>query len=411
VGEPKSGAGRRRPAGTGARKRPRAETDAPAAPDASDRSAAPAAPEARLPLHRRADPALLRLVLFFGGLTAVVVLFIVFDRIFFPLTLGLAIAYLFDPPVSWFEARGRSRVFGVLVLALLLVAVLVGFFLYLVPAMGEQFQHLGQRLPSYEARLEEQFRPWLERLRARYPERLDQLQEQGKKWLEANLPDLATSVGQRLKGIFGSLLQLLLFLLNLIFVPVFAFYLLVDFPKIKRAARELIPLPYRANVLERVGEVDQAVAGFVRGQLTIALILAAINSTGLMIIGVPLGLVIGIAAGLANLIPYMALVVGLAPALLLCWVEFGSWPRLIAVAALFTAAQLLEGTFLSPRILGKSVNLHPVWVLLAVIAGGSLFGFLGILIAVPVAAAIQVFVRHWLKLYKQSRIYRPERAG
>lgn len=362
-------------------------------------------------LLQRTDPALLRLLIFFGGLIAVVVILIVFDKIFFPLLLGLTIAYLFDPAVTWFEKKGRSRVFGVIVLILVLLLVAVGFFLYLVPAMGEQFQRLGERFPEYRQNMEAQFRPWMERLQARYPERLDHLKAQSQLWLEENLPDLAASVGQRLKRAFGSLLQFLLLLLNLIFVPVFAFYLLVDFPHIKRGARELIPLPYRSMVLDRVREVDQAVAGFVRGQLTIALVLATINSIGLVAIGVPLGLVIGIVAGLANMIPYMALVVGLAPALLLCWVEHQSWLRLVAVVAVFSGAQLLEGTVLSPRILGKSVNLHPVWVLLAVIAGGSLFGFIGMLIAVPVAAAIQVFVRNWLKLYKQSRVYRPEGAG
>lgn len=383
-----------------------------AAPVALDRGGSPpgrARPARRL--LQRADPALLRLLVFFGGLTAVLVVVIVFDQIFFPLVLGLTIAYLFDPAVTWFQDKGRSRVFGVIVLTLVLLLVLVAFFLYLVPAMGEQFQRLGERLPVYREKLSQQFQPWMDRLQARYPERLDQLKQQALTWLEENLPDLASSVGQRLKQAFGSLLQFLLFLLNLIFVPVFAFYLLVDFPKIKRGARELIPLPYRDRVLDRVREVDQAVAGFVRGQLTIALILAAINSVGLVLIGVPLGLVIGMVAGLANMIPYMALVVGLVPALLLSWVEHQSWVRLLLVVAVFSGAQLLEGTFLSPRVLGKSVNLHPVWVLLAVIAGGSLFGFIGMLIAVPVAAVIQVFVRHWLKLYRESRIYRPEGAG
>ncbi len=106
----------------------------------------------------------------------------------------------------------------------------------------------------------------------------------------------------------------------------------------------------------------------------------------------------------------MALVVGLLPAALLCWAEHQSWMMVLAVVAVFSGAQLLEGTVLSPRILSKSVNLHPVWVLLAIIAGGSLFGFVGLLIAVPVAAAIQVFVRHWLKLYRASRIYRQTEA-
>jgi predicted PurR-regulated permease PerM len=296
----------------------------------------------------------------------------------------------------------------VVVLAVVLLACAVGFFSYLVPAMGEQVQRLAERFPAYRQRVEQQLLPWLADLQARFPEEFAAAEARARAAVTENLPDLASTAGRVLGRVAGNLLRLVLFVLNLIFVPVFAFYLLVDFPKIKAGARDLIPVPYRPMVLDRVHEVDRAVAGFLRGQLTIALILAAINATGLVLLGVPLGLVLGIVAGLANLIPYMALVVGLAPALLLCWVEHQEPWRLLAVVAVFAGAQMLEGTVLSPRILGQSVNLHPVWVLLSVIAGGSLFGFIGMLVAVPTAAAIQVFVRHWLRLYRASPIYRPD---
>jgi hypothetical protein len=186
---------------------------------------------------------------------------------------------------------------------------------------------------------------------------------------------------------------------------VFAFYLLVDFPKAKQGMADLIPLPYRDVTLARLGEVDAVISSFLRGQLTIGLILACINGFGLLLIGVPLGLLIGILAGLANMVPYMSLVVGLMPALMLGWAEFGASGRLLAVVGLFAGSQLLEGAVLSPRILAASINLHPVFVLLAVIAGGNLFGLFGMLLAVPVAAATQVFLRHWINAYKQSRIY------
>lgn len=357
---------------------------------------------------RRPDPSVLRLLLFSGSLVGLVVILLVFRRIFLPLLLGFVIAYLFDPAVSWFERRGRSRVFGVVVIALVLLVVLSGFFLYLVPQMTEQVHRLAEHFPEYRNRAQEQLAPWLERLRARYPQQMVELQERSLDWLKANTPRLLGSVGAWLAGFFTSLLSAVLFLLNLVFIPVFAFYLLVDFPKIRQRARELIPLPYRELTLARVAEVDQALSSFLRGQLTIALVLAAINATGLMLLGVPLGLVIGLVAGLANMVPYMSIVVGLIPALLLSWVEHGSLLNLLGVLAVFTAAQLLEGTYLSPRILGKSVNLHPVWVLLSIIVGGSLFGFFGMLIAVPLAAVIHVFVHHWLASYRESRIYRGE---
>ncbi len=357
---------------------------------------------------KRPDPAVLRLLVFGGGLIVVTVLLIVFSEIFLPLMLGLGIAYLLDPPVTWLQRKGWKRLWAVVVLALVLLMAITGFFLYLVPAMGEEFQRLGQRFPDYAERLREQAEPLLQKARARYPEEFVDLRDRAIQAVRENLPKLAGSVGKWLANAFDNVRSFLLFLLNLVFVPVFGFYLLVDFPKVKRGMRDLIPLPYRDIVLARLQEVDQAVASFLRGQLTIAMVLAFINATGLLLIGVPLGLVLGITAGLANMIPYMSLVVGLLPATLLCWAEHGSWVRVILVIAVFSGAQMLEGMVLSPRILGKSVNLHPVWVLLAIIIGGSLFGIFGMLIAVPAAAAIQVFMRHWLETYRSSKVYRGE---
>lgn len=354
---------------------------------------------------RRPDPAFLRLIVFIGSLAAVITLLIVFRGIFQPLLLGLGLAYLFDPWVSWFERRGRSRAVGVVCLALVLVLAIAGVLLFVLPTLGGQLDRLADRLPEYQERVRTLVEPWFERLEARYPAEVEEAQQRLVQGLRDNLPELASSLGRWASGLFGNLMGLVLLLLNLIFVPVFAFYLLVDWPKVKEGMIGLIPLPYRAVTLARVREVDLAVASFLRGQLTIALLLAAINAIGLVALQVPFGLVLGLVAGLANMIPYMALVVGLVPAMLLCWAEHQSLAMVLGVAAVFSGAQLLEGTVLSPRILSKSVNLHPVWVLLAVIAGGSLFGFLGLLIAVPVAAAIQVFARHWIELYKSSRIF------
>lgn len=357
---------------------------------------------------RRPDPAVLRLLVFLGALLAVLVVLISLRRVVMPLLVGLAVAYVLNPLVEWFERHGRSRLFGVVVIALVLI-LLVGAVLFgLIPLLGNQLQQLTARIPEYSETLGEWLMPWYERLESRYPEQMEELRQRARAFFEANLPRLAGSVGKRLGALFGTLYGFVLFLLSLVFVPVFAFYLLVDLPKLRRGVVDLIPLPYRETALSRFGEVDAALSSFLRGQLTIALVLAAINGLGLMLLGVPFGLGIGLMAGLANMIPYMAPVVGLAPALLLSWAEHQSWLRLLGVAGVFAGAQMLEGTVLSPRILSRSVKLHPVWVLLSVIVGGSLFGFIGMLLAVPTTAVVQVFVRHWLAAYKQSGIYRGE---
>ena len=349
--------------------------------------------------------------MFVGGLTGVLVVLIVFRKVFLPLLLGLLIAYLLDPAVAWFERRGRSRLLGVIVISVLLVVAAVIVLFLVVPALGDQLERLADRMPEYQRLIRRQVEPWFERLEARYPEELAEIQEKAVQGLRDNLPDLAGRVGKWTRAVFSNVFDFLLFLLNLVFVPVFAFYLLVDFPKVRRGMSDLVPVPYREITVGWVREVDSAVASFLRGQLTIAIILAIINATGLMILGVPFGLGIGLLAGLANMIPYMALVVGLVPGLLLSWAEHQSWLRLVGVAVVFSGAQLLEGTLLSPRILSRSVNLHPVWVLLAIIAGGSLFGFFGMLIAVPAAAAVQVFARHWIALYRESAVYRGKGNG
>jgi predicted PurR-regulated permease PerM len=355
---------------------------------------------------RTRDPAMLRLVTFAVALTAIAaVLFFARDMLL-PLLLGLALAYVLDPAVSWLARRCRgSRAIATALVFCAMVVALTGFLLVVVPLINAQLVEMRQRFPVYRAELEARVVPVLEQAQQAYPIQYEALREKLQSVVQEKWPEMIRSAFGWLGGVFSSVLGFLLFLLDLIFVPVFAFYLLVDFPKLKEGIRQLVPHAYRAVTIERLGEVDEAVSSYLRGQLLIAMILAAINGIGLTVIGVPMGLVVGIVAGLANMIPYMALVVGLAPALLLCWIEHQSLGRLLAVALVFAGAQMLEGTVLSPKILSKSVNLHPVWVLLSIIVGGRLFGLAGMLVAVPAAAAIQVFVRHWLATYRASAIY------
>ncbi len=355
---------------------------------------------------KRPDPAILRLIVFLGGLVALLALLIAFRKVFLPLLLGLLVAYLLDPAVTWFERHRRSRLFGVVVITAALALTLVMVAVFLIPALGHQLERLADRLPEYQRQMRSQLEPLFARVEARYPAEIENFQARAVEGIRENFFKLAGSIGRAVKGVFTNLFGFVLALLNFVFVPVFAFYLLVDLPKLKQALLALVPIAYQEVVVARVSEVDRAISSFVRGQLVIALILAAINATGLMLLDVPFGLGIGLIAGLANMIPYMALVVGLAPALALAWAEHQEVIRLLGVVAVFGGAQALEGMFLSPRILGRSVNLHPVWVLLSIIAGGSFFGFVGMLAAVPVAASIQVFARHWLEIYRNSAVYK-----
>jgi predicted PurR-regulated permease PerM len=358
----------------------------------------------------RPSPAVLRLLVFLGGLAATVALLVALRDVFQPLLLGLGLAYVMNPAVSWLAGRGLSRTVATVVLAAVLAAVVAAVIVFVVPAIAEQVQRLTDRIPAYAERLQTEAGPWWEKMRAEHPEEVARLEEQARGFFSAQLPRVLTTVASWLGQAMTSVVGFFVFLLNLVFVPVFAFYLLVDFPKLAAGLTELIPVPLRAKTLTIAAEVNAAIGSFLRGQLTIAVILALINAVGLTLLGVPLGLVLGLIAGLANMIPYMSLIVGLAPALLLCWVEHQSLALVLGVVGVFAAGNFLEGTVLSPRILGQSVNLHPVWIMLALIAGGSWFGIMGMLLAVPVAAALQVFIRHWLAFYRTSQLYLGEGA-
>lgn len=357
-------------------------------------------------LRKPRDPAILRLVVFVVALIAIAAVLFFARRTLLSLLLGLVLAYVLDPAVSWAARRLRgSRTAATALVFVVMVVALTGFVLIVVPVINAQLVEVRHRFPVYRAEIEARVVPILNQAREAYPLQYEALREKLQSVVQERWPEMIRSAFAWLTGVFSSVLGFLLFLLDLIFVPVFAFYLLVDFPKLKEGIRQLVPYAYREVTLARFGEVDEAVSSYLRGQLVIALILAAINGIGLTLIGVPMGLAIGILAGLANMVPYMALVVGLAPALLLSWIEHQSPGRLIAVALVFAGAQMLEGTVLSPKILSKSVDLHPVWVLLSIIIGGRLFGLVGMLVAVPAAAAIQVFVRHWIRTYKSSAVY------
>jgi predicted PurR-regulated permease PerM len=346
-----------------------------------------------------------RLLAFAGALVAALAVLVVFRDIFWPLLLALAIAYLLDPLVTRLERRRVPRALGVLITSLLFLAALALLLVFVVPAIGSQLHRLGERLPDYWATLERSVRPWLFRLQTELPAGAEDLPRAAIRAVQQHIPQITSSFGKIAGAVFGNLLDLVLTILSLVFVLVFTFYLLRDLPRIKGRAFELVPVPYRAVTQARLAEVDDVVAGFVRGQLTIAAINAAVNSIGLTLLGVPLGLVIGLAAGLGNLVPYMSVVIGLIPALLLSWIEGGGWAQILGVLGLFAGMQAIEDIILRPRILGRNVNLHPVWVLLAIIAGGNLFGVFGMILAVPVAGTIQVFARHWIAAYRASPLY------
>ncbi len=190
---------------------------------------------------------------------------------------------------------------------------------------------------------------------------------------------------------FSSVLSFVLTVLNLVVVPIFAIYLLFDMNHIQAGVAELVPHRVRPYVYSRVGQVGTLLSAFVRGQITVCLILGSYYAVALTACGVPMGIPLGFLVGFFNMIPFMSYVLGLPLALLLSWVDSQEPARLLVVAAVFTFGQFVEGNFITPRIVGESLGLHAVVVMLAVLVGGSLFGFLGMFLALPTTAALSVF--------------------
>ncbi|MCC7016661.1 MAG: AI-2E family transporter [Rhodospirillales bacterium] len=324
--------------------------------------------------------------------------------ILLPFVAGMALAYLLDPLANRLERLGVSRLWATLAI----LAIFVVLFLLLIIAIGPILAHhlmaFLERLPSYASRLQaivtDPNRPWLSKIIGDegFPDAEQAIAEfarAGAGWLAAFVRSLWAG-GQALLSLFALL----------VVTPVVAFYLIYDWNRMVAGLDRWTPIPYRATVRELAREVDAVIAGFVRGQTGVCLILGAFYAVALSLVGLHFGLLIGIVAGLITVIPYVGSLTGLLLAGGVAMAQFfPDWIPILTVIGVFLAGQFLEGNVLAPKLVGKSVGLHPVWLMFALFAFGSLFGFVGLLIAVPVAAAIGVLVRFALRQYLASPLY------
>ncbi|SER60802.1 Predicted PurR-regulated permease PerM [Azotobacter beijerinckii] len=321
-----------------------------------------------------------------------------------PFLVGILLAYLGDPLVDRLEERGLSRTWGVVAVFALFGLLLLLFLLFLLPMLGRQLVHLYELAPLMLDWLQQVALPWVQvKLGlAKGFWHLDQL----KAMFAGQLGKTTDMVSQLLSQATASGLALLAWLGNLLLVPVVSFYLLRDWDILVAKLRTLLPRRREGVVVGLTGECHEVLGAFLRGQLLVMLALGVVYALGLMLIGLDLGLLIGLLAGLASIVPYMGFVVGIGAALVSALFQFGGDPYpLIGVAAVFTVGQLLEGMLLTPLLVGDRIGLHPVAVIFAVLAGGQLFGFTGVLLALPVAAVIMVLLRHVHDLYKLSELY------
>lgn len=310
-----------------------------------------------------------------------------------PFLLSAVIAYALNPIVAALQRRGVARSVGALLVLGALVLALAGAMAAVVPEVVHQVRQFGDRLPGYREALLEKLRPVEEYLQEKYPDQLEAIRTRALESVRGFLPALAGWAFSGLKSVMSNAVSLILGLLTLVVVPVFTYYLLADADRILAGSRGLIPAPLRPAAARRLEEIDRVLRAWLRGQLAVAATLAVIYAIGLSILGVPLGLLIGVVGGLANMVPYLGLVAGLIPAALLSFLETGGWTAPLMVAGVFLFGQILEGTVISPRVVGAGLGMPPALVLLAVLVGGELFGFTGLLLAVPVTAAALVMLK------------------
>ncbi|MDE1168938.1 MAG: AI-2E family transporter [Pseudomonas sp.] len=321
-----------------------------------------------------------------------------------PFLVGVLLAYLGDPLVDRLEKLGLSRTLGVVVVFALFTAILMVALLVLVPMLAKQVVRLYELAPVMLDWLQHTALPWAQSKLGLADGfwKFDKI----KAAISEHMGQTSDVVGVVLSQATASSLALIGFLANLVLVPVVSFYLLRDWDLMMAKIRTLLPRQNEDKIVGLAKECHEVLGAFVRGQLLVMLALGVIYAAGLMLVGVEFGLLIGLLAGLAAIVPYMGFAFGISAAMITGLFQFGGEPyHLIGIAAVFMVGQALEGMVLTPLLVGDRIGLHPVAVIFAILAGGELFGFTGVLLALPVAAVIMVLVRHVHDLYKESDIY------
>ncbi len=323
-----------------------------------------------------------------------------------PFAISIVLAYLGDPLTDRLEKLGLSRGLSVTTVFMMVFVIFVLMILVVVPLLFQQIKAVIQLLPLWEVWLRNNIWPWVQHTFNIDP-RLFDFSEIAKSL--ASEWQQTSSTLAKLGGSFTrSSIALAEFIANLFLIPVVTFYLLRDWDTIVDSLRTMLPRNIEPVVVTLSRECDVVLAAFLKGQLMVMLALGIIYSAGLSFIGLKFAVLIGLLAGLSSIIPYMGFIIGFSAALLVALFQFGIGWTMGLVALVFVIGQVLEGWVLTPYLVGDRIGLHPVAVIFALMAGGQLFGFVGMLIALPLAAIIMVLLRHLHRNYRESTLYRAD---
>lgn len=342
-------------------------------------------------------------------LAAFILMVWLFSDILLPFIAGFVLAYFLDPVADALERLGLPRVVAVaiIIVAALLIIALAAMIVF--PILADQLAKAAERLPqqlrSLAAAFDQSAPSWLQ----------DMIRQTG-----SSLPtpgaDMAARVAGWLTAVIGSIVTGSLALVNLVslivITPIVAFYLLLDWDRMVGSVDRWLPRDHAETIRDLARQMNAALAGFIRGQGTVSVALGLFYAVGLTLVGLNFGLLIGLSVGLLCFIPIVGTFVGAVITLMVAIVQFWpEWLKIVIVAGIFGVGQFLEGNFLSPKLVGDRVGVHPVWLMFALFAFGYLFGFTGVLLAVPLAAVVGVLCRFALKQYMASSLYLGEQGA
>jgi predicted PurR-regulated permease PerM len=322
-----------------------------------------------------------------------------------PIFLAFAIAYLLDPVVDRFEAWKVPRPLGIAIVMLVTLLLIVASVLLVVPTIVADIATVAKEMPGHAARWFANLQAWLGRYGINLPRSTTEWLEQLRTHSDQLAGTVVAPAGTAVKWVLGGTASAIGAAVGALIVPVLAIYLLYDFDNITAGIRDLVPHRFRPTVVSYARDIDFVLGHFVRGQLVVMAILACLYGGAYTALGIRLAIPIGIAAGILNFIPYLGSAFALVAGLLMCLLGGGGWPKLVGVILAYAVVQTLEGFVITPRVVGKTVGLRDVWVLLALFIGGELFGFMGVLLALPAAAVAKIFVERAVEHYRSTELF------
>lgn len=351
----------------------------------------------------------LRRIFILTGIVIILWILYLLKPVVLPFIVAFLIAYLFNPLVEKFHKIGFPRWLSISVVFIGIGVILTLAVSYLAPLVWQQLMYAKSSIPAGIHWLNYTFLPWTSKTFNLVQMEIDteQLSTSIMDYIQTNYS--ADSLQAMALKIAQSGLSFIQIGGTVVLIPVIAFYFLLDWDRMLDSMRRLIPRRYEASTLKIVGECHSVLGAFVKGQFLVMLLLGIVYAMGLQLIGLEVGLIIGMVAGLASIIPYLGFAVGIIAAVIATLFQFGiDWMQLALVGVVFMIGQAVEGYILQPFLLGDKIGLSPVAVVFAVLAGAQLGGFLGMLIALPVAAVIVVLLKHAREWYEQSQLYGPQ---